>query len=287
MVKTAGGYATPTVLASFDGTDALNPFGSLIADADGNLFGTTREGGSFGLGTVFEIVKTAAGYAGTPVILLSFDGVNGATPFAGLIADGNGNLFGTTWEGGYIGGQCASCGYGTVFEIAKTAGGYASTQTVLVRFDWTHGGNSRAGLIADANGNLFGTAEAGGSYYGGTIFEIVKTAGGYASTPTVLYNFDDHTGVGPVGALIADANGNLFGTTRFRGPNGAGTVFELSGTGFVPPLRFAGVPGTANCIGVSTSTLTRTYGGISAGAKALGFAGVAALQSAIAAFCGN
>jgi hypothetical protein len=185
IVKTAGGYAaTPTILFSFDGTHGAYAHASLIADTDGNLFGTTRDGGSLAQGTVFEIVKTAAGYAGTPTILLNFDGLNGAYPFAGLIADAKGNLFGTTSQAGYTGGQCGWCGYGTVFEIVKTASGYAGTPTILVTFDQTHGGNSLAGLIADANGNLFGTTETGGSNYGGTIFEIVKTAGGYASTPT-------------------------------------------------------------------------------------------------------
>jgi uncharacterized repeat protein (TIGR03803 family) len=137
----------------------------LIADADGNLFGTTVFGGANGGGTVFEIAKTAAGDASTPKSLVSFCALanctDGQRPEAGLIADADGNLFGTTVFGGANGG-------GTVFEIAKTAGGYASTPTILVSFcalaNCADGANPFAGLIADANGNLFGTARSGGTY---------------------------------------------------------------------------------------------------------------------------
>src|SRR5207244_1527016 len=96
---------------------------------------------------------------------------------SGLIADANGNLFGTTYTGGAYGDIFGS--YGTVFEIAKTASGYATTPTVLVSFDLTHGARPHAGLIADATGNLFGTTYSGGAYgdaYSsyGTVFEIAK-----------------------------------------------------------------------------------------------------------------
>src|SRR6266404_1655534 len=114
--------------------------------------------------------------------LVSFNGTDGARPRAGLLADANGNLFGTTEAGGAL-------GFGTVFEIAKTAGGYASTPTVLVSFNRTNGSNPEAGLLADANGKQFGTTRSGGSISVGTVFEIAKTAGGYATTPTILVSF--------------------------------------------------------------------------------------------------
>ena len=84
---------------------------------------------------MFEIAKTASGYASTPTTLVSFNGTNGADPVGGLIADANGDLFGTTDSGG-------ANGDGTVFEIAKTAGGYASTPTTLVSFNGTNGADS-------------------------------------------------------------------------------------------------------------------------------------------------
>jgi uncharacterized repeat protein (TIGR03803 family) len=89
-----------------------------------------------GDGTVFEIAKTAHGYASTPTTLVSFNGANGAGPLGGLLADRDGDLFGTTPSGG-------ANNHGTVFEIAKTAHGYASTPTTLISFNGTDGGPAR------------------------------------------------------------------------------------------------------------------------------------------------
>ena len=218
IAKTAGGYAsTATILVSIAGSD-----GSLIADANGDLFGTTKFGGATANGTVFEIAKTAGGYASTPTTLVSFNVSDGDQPEAGLIADSDGDLFGTTARGG--GGKS-----GTVFEIAKTAGGYASAPTTLVSFDTADGDFPTGSLIADARGDLFGTTEAGANA-DGTVFEIVKTPAGYASTPTTLVIFNGADGNSPDGSLIADANGDLFGTTENGGANDDGTVFEIRKT---------------------------------------------------------
>ncbi|MGD0763762.1 MAG: choice-of-anchor tandem repeat GloVer-containing protein, partial [Roseiarcus sp.] len=216
--------ATLTSLASFNWTNGYAPEGSLIADAAGDLFGTTISGGANNDGTVYEIAKTPAGYASTPTTLVSFANTNGARPFGGLIADAAGNLYGTTSVGGTNNG-------GTVFEIAKTSTGYASTPTTLVNFS---GGNltgpetgPEGGLIADAAGNLYGTTCGGGTNNGGTVFEIAKTSTGYASTPTTLATFSSSLGWA---GLIADAAGDLFGTTCGGGANGDGTVFEIAKT---------------------------------------------------------
>jgi uncharacterized repeat protein (TIGR03803 family) len=223
IAKTAGGYASaPTTLVSFDGADGAKPMAGLIADANGDLFGTTARGGADSYGTVFEIAKTAGGYATTPTILVSF--YDGSSPFAGLIADSHGDLFGTTDQ---IGGD------GTVFEIAKTAGGYATTPTTLVSFNGTNGSAPLAGLIVDANGDLFGTTSGGGTNGSGTVFEIKKTAAGYASAPTTLVSFNGADGGTPTAGLIADADGDLFGTTSAGGPSDHGTVFEITDSGFV------------------------------------------------------
>src|SRR5262249_19097158 len=93
-------------------------------------------------------------------------------------------------------------------------------------------------LIADAHGDLFGTTAAGGANGAtghGTVFEIAKTAHGYSSTPTTLVNFDFANGAEPRSSLIADAHGDLFGTTAGGGANGDGTVYEITGSGFIPP----------------------------------------------------
>jgi uncharacterized repeat protein (TIGR03803 family) len=227
IAKTSSGYAsTPTTLVSFDDIHGSFPLAGLIADANGNLFGTTNAGGLYGDGTVFEIVKTSSGYATTPTILVNFDNTNGAFPLAGLVADANGNLFGTTVAGGVYGD-------GTVFEIARSSSGYAGTPTTLANFDYTSGAFPEAALIVDANGNLFGTTEAGGAYGFGTVFEIANTRGVYAGTPTTLVDFDSSRGAFPVASLIIDGNSNLFGTTKYGGAYGAGSVFEIANSGGV------------------------------------------------------
>ncbi len=279
IAKTKRGFAsTPTTLVSFDYTNAAFPYAGLIGDANGNLFGTTR--GAYEFGTAFEIVKSKRGYASTPTTLVSFDNTNGAFPFAGLIADADGNLFGTTPQGG-------ASDLGTVFEIVKTRRGYAGTPTTLVTFDNANGSYPVASLIADAHDNLFGTTRRGGASDLGTVFEIVKTKRGYARTPTTLVSFDNTDGVHPYASLIADANGNLFGTTEQGGASDLGTVFEVTGSGFVPPRQFAGTPGSADCTGKSISTMARTYGGIADAASALGYDSVTALRSAVASYCSN
>jgi uncharacterized repeat protein (TIGR03803 family) len=105
-----------------------NPSAGLIADAAGDLFGTTQGGGANLDGTVFEIAKTGSGYANAPATLASFNGTNGGSPDSGLIADAAGDLFGTTQYGG------ANL-VGNVFEIAKTGGSYATTPTTLFSFN--------------------------------------------------------------------------------------------------------------------------------------------------------
>jgi uncharacterized repeat protein (TIGR03803 family) len=175
---------------------------------------------------------------------------------------------------------------------------YASTPTILVSFCptriCTDGAIPAGGLVADANGNLFGTTQGGGAYVpigfgAGTVSEIAKTASGYASTPTTLVSFapPGTNGATPFAGLIADANGNLFGTTAFGGAYGYGTVFEITGSGFVVSVTFAGTPGTSNCHGRSVSALAHQYGGLNAAAAALGYSDVSALQNAIIVYCGR
>ena len=126
---------------------------------------------------------------------------------------------------------------------------------------------------------------AEGSNAFGTVFEIAKIAGGYASTPITLVSFNGTDGANPQAGLIADANANLFGTAAGGGVNNFGTVFEITGSGFVPPVIFAGTPGNADCRGKSVSALAQKYGGLSAAAAALGYPSVRALQEVILAYC--
>ncbi len=253
LAKTATGYAsTPTTLVSFDISDGMQPDGSLIFDSSGDLLTTTEEGGAGGnyyiSGTVIEIPLTAGVYASTATVLANFDVANfadGADPEGGLLADASGDLFGTTIYGG------TSPAYGTVFELANTPG---STPDPLVTFDGLDGSEPYGTLIADANGDLFGVTAFGGSGFSsghnlsgyGVVFEIVKTAGGYASTPTILADFTSSSGEYPGEGLVADANGDLFGVTESGGTYGDGTIFEIAKTagGYSPLITLASFNGT-------------------------------------------
>jgi hypothetical protein len=214
-----GVYYTATTLFSFDGSDGAAPQAGLLADSAGDFFGTTGARGTDNLGTVFELVNNGNG-SYTATTLLSFDGTNGASPEAGLIANAAGDLFGTTASGG-------ADGDGTVFELVNNGNG-SYTQTTMLSFDGTNGWDPQGGLLADAAGDLFGVTALGGTNGLGTVFELVKNADG-SYTPVTLVNFD---GADPLGGLIADAAGNLFGTTLAGGTGNGGTVFELSGAGF-------------------------------------------------------
>jgi hypothetical protein len=312
----SGGAWTETVLYAFEGgTDGGGPVAGLIQDASGNLYGTTAINGLSGCGlngcgTVFKLTPPAsAGGAWSETTLYSFTGVNGdgGNPMAALIQDAFGNLYGTTNAGGLNTGQCSpfpftlTTGCGIVFELVNSAGTY--TEKILYSFTGGNDGgnpyNFSTGLIADASGNLYGTTALGASgcftsINCGVVFKLTPpTSLGGNWTETVLQSFTGGSGgTLPFASLIADNSGNLYGTTAGGylnlvgcGASNCGTVFKLAGSGFVPPVHFVGVPGTPNCNGVSVSTLAHTYGGVAAAAKALGYTGVSALQSAISAYC--
>lgn len=210
------------VLHSFTGgtSDGGNPYAGVIMDSSGNFYGTTIQGGAHGFGTVFELVNSSGSYS--EKVLYSFAGSNGdgASPYAGLIMDSSGNLYGTTLQGG-------SSQQGTVFELVNSSGAY--TEKVLYSFTGFEGdgGNPYGGLIIDGAGNLYGTTYSGGSKFSGIVFELINSAGTYSEQ--VLYSFTNSggDGVNPVAGLIMDGSGNLYGTTYRGGANSFGTVFEL------------------------------------------------------------
>ncbi|MBY0522985.1 MAG: hypothetical protein K2R98_06285 [Gemmataceae bacterium] len=222
LTPAAGGGYDLTNLVLFNGTNGANPFGGLVMDGSGNLFGTTSGGGTSDDGTLFEL-SPAGGGAYNLTTLVNFTGTNGANPHAGLIMDGSGNLFGTTQGGGTAGG------YGTVFELSPTGGGGYNLVT-LVSFNSTNGAQPAGGLVEDSAGNLFGTTLAGGPANLGTVFELSPVGGGAYSLAT-LVSFNSTNGSDPVGGLIRDSSGNFFGTTAGGGPSDNGTLFELSPVG--------------------------------------------------------
>lgn len=219
-----GGYAH-SILFNFTATSATGraPGGSLIADAAGNLYGTTTGGGTAGGGTVFRLASNGNGtYTHSVLHNLSIS-LAGFDRKSGVVADAGGNLYGTTNAGGTGSG-------GTVYRLSSDGvGGY--TYSTLRHMDNTTGRTPQASLLADAVGNLYGTATNGGPAGYGTVYRLSDNgAGGF--TTSVLYGFSATTGGNPVGGLIADAVGNLFGTTYGGGGEFApGTVFRLSDNG--------------------------------------------------------
>ena len=167
---------TETVLHSFDnnGTDGYGPEAGVILDTSGNLYGTTVYGGAFtsacsgsSCGTVFELSPGGQGWTETVLHSFNDDGTDGWWPYAGLLLDASGNLYGTTGYGGSGAG-----GYGTVFELSPTKGGW--TERILHNFNdnGQDGLLPMAGLVFDKSGNLYSTTYSGGAGYG-TVFEVI------------------------------------------------------------------------------------------------------------------
>ncbi len=227
-----GGTWTETVLYNFcseggsNCTDGSRPIAGLIKDTAGNLYGTTQEGGANNRGTVFKLTPTT----GQETVLYSFCSISSCTdgwsPFAGLLQDAAGNLYGTTSYGG-------ANTYGTVFKLEPPAQQDGTwTETVLYSFctavGCIDGAFPYAGLISDTAGNLYGTTQEGGALTGGTVFMVDATG-----NETVLHSFctDSESGCTdgwyPRAGLLQDASGTLYGTTFWGGANTYGTVFKL------------------------------------------------------------
>jgi uncharacterized repeat protein (TIGR03803 family) len=225
LTPVAGRGWSEKILHNFnhDGVDGESPAAGLVMDSVGNLYGTTFDGGAFGYGTAFEIKLQAGNW--TEEILHSFNnnGSDGYWPYARLILDASGNLYGTTYGGGPNGG-------GTAFELVPAARG-PWQEMVLHAFSTTGGDGfyPEAELIFDSAGNLYGTTyEGGSSAYGGTVFELSPDHDGQW-TETVLRNCNSADGWGPRSGVILDSAGNLYGSTQYLGTAASGgTVFELT-----------------------------------------------------------
>jgi uncharacterized repeat protein (TIGR03803 family) len=198
-----------------------SPSAPLIADAVGNLYGTTYDLGAYKDGCVFELSPSDNGWQYT--LLSSFSGPDGAYPASGLVFDKLGNLYGATGGGGTYGG-------GAAFELSPLAGG-GWGETVLYSFgNGDDGYDPRSKLIFDNAGNLYGTTEFGGAGRTGTVFKLSPSQAGW--TETILYAFPDSVsgpnGSNPVGGVVMDREGKLYGNTNVGGALGDGAVYELS-----------------------------------------------------------
>ena len=287
-----------TVLYSFGGgaSDGANPLAGLVADSSGSLYGTTVLGGASNQGTLFQVnpltTITLHSFSGGP---------DGGAPQDSLVADSKGYLYGTTYTGGTpgggtafkvdtsgnvttlhtflggpnqgsdpvagllllngylygtnINGPCASCG-GTVFRV-NAATGKAS---VLYTFTYgADGGNPQGQLITDGQGNLYGTTLGGGAspHYYGVVFKLNIATHQY----TVLHAFTGGDGSGPIGGLLRDPQGNLYGTTINGGASGIGTAYKLDTSGTLTVLHsFLGPEGGYPYAGLVRDSSGNLYG---------------------------
>jgi uncharacterized repeat protein (TIGR03803 family) len=220
-VSVACSPAAESVIHSFDANaDGIGPHANTIQGSDGNFYGTTYNGGTSNLGTVFKITP-----AGVETVLHSFVGgaTDGSFPTAGLIQGSDGNFYGTTTGGGPI-------GEGTVFQITPSG-----IETVLHSFVGTDGIGPFAALVQGSDGNFYGTTSGGGPYFSGTVFKITP-----AGVMTILHSFAGGTtdGSNASAALIEGLDGDFYGTTLSGGLNYNGTVFKITPTGIETVLHF-------------------------------------------------
>lgn len=213
------GSWTESVLRSFTGgSDGGNPTGGVLFDASGNVYGTTQLGGSHSYGSVFQLVRAGSGWSLST--LYSFQGTSdGANPDGALIFDAAGNLYGTTISNGVSNG-------GTVFALTPQLNG-TWVMTVLYALTGQSGGGSQASLTLNASGDLYGTTYKDGAYRYGSVLTLTPSNGGWGYADLHDFTFGDD-GAQPVGNMILDANGNLYGTTLAAGEYGYGVIFEIT-----------------------------------------------------------
>jgi uncharacterized repeat protein (TIGR03803 family) len=204
-----------TTLFSFNRTNGSFPEAALAMGTNGNLYGTTSQGGTNGgFGTVFQITTN-----GQLTTLFSFNNTNGSTPLSGLLPGTNGTFYGTTSAGG-------ANGLGTLFQI-NTNG----QLTNWVAFNGANGANPYAGLIKGTDGNFYGTTYNGGSANLGTIFRMTP-----AGLLTILISFNNLNGANPFDQLLQGTDGNFYGTTELGGKTGDGTAFQITPQGVFTTL---------------------------------------------------
>jgi len=255
----SGSAKAEKVIYGFTGSaDGYSPEAPLILDKAGNLYGTTALGGANNFGTVFTLNRTGTNW--TKTTLYSFTGgSDGANPYAGLVVDGAGNLYGTVDSEGEF-------GCGAVFELARSADGW--TELTLYAFKgqsgFDDGCNPHSGLVIDSTGDLFGATGTGGVYNSGTVFELTPSLGGWSETQ--LWAFNGTDGANPLGGVVFDNVGNIYGTTYSGGLFGGGTVFRLTpltGGGWAESTIFSFTGGNNGCqpyAGVVFDTTGSLYG---------------------------
>jgi uncharacterized repeat protein (TIGR03803 family) len=220
----SGSTWTEAILFSFDnsGDSGCQPFGGLVLDSAGNLYGTTNECGANSSGNVYKLSQSGGVWSQTPIYAFDPNNrIDGSTPYSGVVFDSAGNLYGVNQLSGAI-------GWGTAYELSPQADG-TWTETILHSFgSGSDGSEPFNAPVLDSAGNVYGTTEEGGEYAGGAIWEISPGAGG-TWTESVLYNFKTKSGYYsvPSSGVILDSLGNLYGVTNQGGTEQGGGAYEL------------------------------------------------------------
>jgi len=219
---------TESTVYTFSETTSFWPQGALLEDSAGNLFGTTRGGGTYGVGTVMELSPpTVSGGAWTLTSLYSFIpyGGGGYVPMSDLVRDQAGAFYGTFFSGGD-----PTCNCGGVYKLVPPAQkGGAWTESMLYAFKGNSDGRlpvQTAALALTKSGTLYGVTSRGGTWDSGVLYQLT-TKNGKTYTESVLYSFGDLAdGSTPSGPVILDSSGNIYGVTSLGGAFNQGTLYK-------------------------------------------------------------
>ena len=219
----SGSNWTETVLYNFTGgNDGSGPGGGVVFDNDGNLYGTTPDGGRYSMGVVYELSPGQGGPWTQTVIHAFTGGADGGVGSLGSLLYNGGKFYGVAEIGGTF-------GLGTVFELSPASGGAWRFTTIHEFEGQPHAGSPYGGLIMDGHGGLLGTTYFGGVNGQGTVFDLALVNG--KAQETTLYSFTGgNDGSFPTSTPVFDHAGNLYVTTSNGGnPDcDCGTIFELS-----------------------------------------------------------
>ena len=221
----SNGSWVKTTIHTFRGSDGAHPWGGVVFDRAGNLYGTTTDGGhanpncAAGCGVVYQLTPSGSGW--TQQILHVFAaGEDGELPIGSLMFDGAGNLYGTTSQGG-------SRGSGTVFEMTPENGSWIFKTLYAVPGPGLSGEGVRGNVVMDAAGNLYGTTYEGGAHARGAVFKLTAQSDG-TWMYTSLHDFDDPAyGWFVVPGVVLDSNGNVYGMTEITA-GGCGNAFQIT-----------------------------------------------------------